>query len=156
MDNNVVHFKADDVIIREGEVVPNMYLITSGSVILYLNYQKPNEYVIGICSKDRIFGEEGLLNHSESMYTAVAYNEVTMVKITDQNFNTFVRHYPDKVIGILKNISEINLMLKKDIDILMDEVNNVSDSNKQNEQLKRNILKYAFRGIEAYTRKHIL
>ena len=92
MDSNVNCFCEDEIIICEGDTVPCMYYVLSGTALLYLNYHEKDEILLGACSTGKVFHEMGMLNNSPSLYTAVAYsNETKILKITQDNFVEFIK-----------------------------------------------------------------
>ena len=151
MDSNVNCFCEDEIIICEGDTVPCMYYVLSGTALLYLNYHEKDEILLGACSTGKVFHEMGMLNNSPSLYTAVAYsNETKILKITQDNFVEFIKNYPESTIFILKNMARINSMLIKNIELLSEEIMKTTDISKKNKELKESIARYSVRGIEAY------
>ena len=65
-------FSEDEVIIREGETYEEMYKIVSGRAALYLQYGTENEYLIGVLSDGKCFGEVSVLTGKPSPYSVVA------------------------------------------------------------------------------------
>jgi len=119
--DNVLHFKTDDVIIKENAETFSMYLVKSGAVVLYLNYGMESEHLLGIVSAGKIFGENGLSMGGTNIYTAVALGDTTVVRITRSNFREYVANNPETVVGLIKSLTSINSLLKHNIDILIDE-----------------------------------
>lgn len=152
MDNNIINFNEDDIILTENESTPNMFYVLSGAVTLYHNYGSKNELLLGICGKGKVFNEVGLINNGSSLYTAVAYSDVTLVKITEDNFINFIEEYPQKVMDMLRHMTKINEMLMRNVELLINELDQSILAKERNDQLRANIARYAVRGINAYTK----
>lgn len=114
-------YKEDTVILREGEEGKYMFLVIEGNVALYINYQKENEYLLGMCNKGNVFGEMGILCHDLSMYTAVAVNDVKAVKIAEEELGSFIKKYPEQAIGIMRSTARMNKVLNVNLKMLMEE-----------------------------------
>ena len=54
-------FSEDEVVISEGQRNTEMYKIVSGQAAIYFDYGKENEYLVGVLTDGRCFGEIGLL-----------------------------------------------------------------------------------------------
>lgn len=148
--NSIKKYAADEIIVREGENTACMYSVISGRVVLYLNYGTKDELLLGIVAKNKIFGELSLTAASPSLYTAVAYDDVTLMEITKDILGSFIESNPHAAIGIINNLSGINSILRKNIDLLLREVqDNADDATRQNE-LRKNLARYSVRGIDAY------
>lgn len=150
MDKNYFKCKTDEIIIYEGQKLPCMYFVVKGAVALYINYKEKNEYILGVCGKNKIFGEMGLIVGGESLYTAVALTDVSIVRVTDDNLFGFIREHPDKLEDILRSLGNINFILKHNVEMLVSETMEKTAAEKRNDQLKKNLAKYSVRGIDVY------
>jgi len=118
---NVITYKTDEVIFKENSSTGCMYLVKSGAVVLYLNYGKDNEHLLGAVSHGKIFGENGLNINGVQIYTAVALGDTTVIKITRSNFREYVVNNPDTVLGLIRSLTNVNALLKENIDMLIEE-----------------------------------
>lgn len=109
------------VILKEGEINMDMYKIVKGHVELYRGYQTNNETLLGILKKGAYFGEVGLLTRKPSIYTVVAYDEVSIVRIPVTDMQMYIKEHPDDVLEIMRNMADTMYNLKFDIDILSKE-----------------------------------
>lgn len=114
-------YKMGTIILMEKGISRQMYMVTSGSVGLYMNYGKKDEYLIGLCNKGTVFGEMGILCHKESIYTAVAETDVTAVTFSEHELDEFVREYPEKTIGIMKSTARINSILSLNLKMMVED-----------------------------------
>lgn len=149
MGNSVVQaFHAEEIIQKEGETYQEMYKILSGSVALYNRYGEKDEFLIGIYSKPKCFGELGILSDQPSLYTVVAYDEVLAMRITKDSLEEFVRNNPRNAIDIMRNMTHTVKVMQKNIDLLLDDIYEKQDINKlRTEDIKRKIMQYSISGM---------
>lgn len=149
MDNSIVRaFHAEEIIMKEGETCQEMYKILSGSVALYNRYGEKDEFLIGIYSKPKCFGELGVLSDQPSIYTVVAYDEVLVMRITKDSLEEFVRNNPKNAIDIMRNMSHTVKVMQKNIDLLLDDIYEKQNLNKlRTEEIKRKIMQYNISGL---------
>ena len=84
-------YAEDSVIISEGEKIDKMFKVISGGVAIYLNYGKENEYLVGVLTEKRHFGEEGLLSDKPSIFTAIAFKETHLMTIGASEFEDYLK-----------------------------------------------------------------
>ncbi len=118
----LVKFPQDSIILKEGEVNPDMYKIVKGKVELYTGYGTDREVLLGIIGEQACFGEFGLLMQSPGIYTVVAYSEVYAIRVTPENMDDFVRENPKSVVNIMKNMSRMMTIMQQQIDLLTQEI----------------------------------
>lgn len=127
------------VIINENSVNKYMYLVIKGTVALYVNYKKPDEYLLGLCNKGKVFGEMGLLCHGESYYTAVAETDVTVALFSEFELEHFIKGYPTQALGMMRAVARMNQVLNVNLKMIMEE-------NKQYEKMNREMYMKAVSG----------
>ncbi len=144
MENAAIRkFHADDIIMEEGVTYGEMYKIVSGSVAVYIRYGEKDEHLIGIYSKSKCFGEVNVLSDQPCIYTVVAYDEVLLMRITRDSLEDFIRNNPRNAIDIMRNMVHTNLLMQKNIDLLLDDIYEKQDMNKKRtEDLKNKIKQY--------------
>ena len=141
-------FYEDEIIIREGEIYHEMYKIVSGSVAVYLRYGEKDEHLIGIISKSKCFGELHVLSKQPSIYTVIAYDEVLLMRITKDSLEEFIANNPRNAIDIMQNMVHTNLLMQKNIDLLLDDIYEKQDINKRRtEEIKKKIMQYSISGF---------
>ena len=141
-------FRADEVIMREGEVCDAMYKILSGSVADYVRYGEEDEHLIGIYSKSRCFGEMNVLSEQPGAYTVIAYDDVLLVRITKDFLEDFIRNNPRNAVDIMRNMGHTITVMQKNIDLLLDDLNEKQDLNRRRTQeLRDKISQYRMKGI---------
>lgn len=116
-------FEENEIIIRENEENKYLYMVKSGTVALYMNYGKKNETLLGLCGKNKVFGETGAILDQESPYTAVTYDEAEVMKFSKDELGAFMKGYPDQVLGMFKSLARVNKLLRINCEMLIDEIN---------------------------------
>ena len=144
----ILKFHADDIIMKESETYGEMYKIISGSVAVYIRYGEKEEHLIGIYSKPKCFGESNVLSSQPSIYTAVAYDDVLLMRITKDSLEEFIRNNPRNAIDIMENMVHSNMLMQKNIDLLLDDIYEKQDINKRRtEEIKNKIKRYSINGL---------
>ena len=141
MENaSMLKFHGDDIILKEGGTYEEMYKIISGSVAVYIRYGEKEEHLIGIYSKSKCFGETNVLSGQPSIYTVVAYEDVLLMRITKDSLEEFIRKNPRNAIDIMQNMVHTNMLMQKNIDLLLDDIYEKQDINKRRtEEMKDKI-----------------
>lgn len=141
-------FHADEIIMREGTHCDAMYKVLSGSVAVYVRFGEEDEHLIGIYSKHRCFGEMNVLSEEPCTYTVVAYDEVLLMRITKDYLEEFVQMNPKNVLDIMRSMGRSMIVMQKNIDLLLDDINAKADSNKENTaRLREKIKHYQMQGV---------
>ena len=124
-------FQEDSIILREGELRDEMYKIVSGKVAVYINYGKENEYLLGILGEQQCVGELGILCRQPSMYTVVAVYDVLAMRISLDEFSGFLKNNNKNAINIIRNLSWCMMNLKGNLDLVLDELANLNETEAQ-------------------------
>ncbi len=141
-------FHADDIIMREGTRCDTMYKVLSGSVAVYVRYGEEDEHLIGIYSKHRCFGEMNVLSEEPCTYTVIAYDEVLLMRITKEYLEEFIQMNPKNVLDIMRSMGRSMIVMQKNIDLLLDDINAKADSKKENNaRLQEKIRHYQMQGL---------
>ena len=102
----IVKFKKNQALIRQGEIANEMYEIITGQVGIYMDYGDAAQKEIGILSGGDYLGELELIDSSTRIASAIALdNDVTAKKLSMEDFNNFVKENPAKVILIIQQLS---------------------------------------------------
>ncbi len=115
-------YEEDEIIMREGESYGEMYKIISGSAALYLDYGGADEYLIGVISAGKCFGEVSLLAGRPEQYTVVAVDRVMVMAIREEQFEGFIKDNLHNTIDIMKNMADRIVMLNKNLGLIADEL----------------------------------
>ena len=144
----MLKFHADDIIMKENGIYEEMYKIISGAVAVYIRYGEKEEHLIGIYSKPKCFGEANVFSDQPGIYTVVAYDDVLLMRISRDSLEEFIRNNPKNAIDIMQNMVHTNMLMQKNIDLLLDDIYEKQDINKRRtEEMKNKIKRYSINGF---------
>lgn len=123
-------FPENTVIVKEGEIQTEMYKILSGKVAVYINYGEKNEYLLGVLSEQKCFGETCILCKKPSPYTIIAVYDVLAMRISEDEFDDFVQNNTKNATDIIKNLAREVVNLRWNLDMVIDELENGSEPEK--------------------------
>lgn len=121
-ESKMVRFAEDEVILQEGSTEKVLYKIIHGKAIVYLNYGQEDEYMVGLLSEQRCFGEFSLLCDKPSIYTVVAYSDVLLLRIPEKDFDDFIRNNSANAIDIMRNLANTVVTLSLNINLVLEEL----------------------------------
>lgn len=121
-------FKEDEVILRQGSTARVMYKILTGKVAVYLNYGQPDEYLVGILSQHRCFGEISILCGRPNLYSIVAIGDVLLLCITEETFSDFIQKNSQNAIDIMKNLANTLATMSFNVNLLTEELGDLGSS----------------------------
>mgnify|MGYP003335243427 CR=1 FL=1 len=75
----ILHFKRDSIIFKEGDKADCMYKVKYGFVEIYLNYKEKNQKLLTRIGHDEFFGEMALLDDTVRSATAVSADSTTQL-----------------------------------------------------------------------------
>lgn len=130
-NRNIITFHSDDVVLREGEDSRDMYKILYGNVELYLAHGTENETLLGLLGKGACFGEFGLLLHEKSPYTAIAYSDLILYRVTEDKIGEFIRENHVNILQMMKGMANTMLLLQSHINQLTKELGEKNKVNKR-------------------------
>jgi CRP/FNR family cyclic AMP-dependent transcriptional regulator len=101
--------KQGEMIIREGEVGDELYIIKSGSVRIEKNTLQNEPYTVVVLSADKnvFFGEIGLLLNDKRSATVVAEEDCSFLVTNRKKFNSFGDKDPHVALLITRQIAQI-------------------------------------------------
>lgn len=106
MEKEIVKFPKGEVIFQKGEVQFCLYEILSGSVAIYTDYGMNSQTLLTEMKPGQTFGEMSILSYRPRTATAVAASDVEAVRIDDTGFEAYLEENPERVIAMMKQISE--------------------------------------------------
>ncbi len=120
---NIQRYSKGDIIVSEGIVSNNAYVIMEGQVHVTKKVDKKS-ILINTLNKGEVFGEMGLISQSVRSASVVAAGDVTIGVIEREQFEATVAQLPDDVRIIVKalvdrlrytsdQLSKIGLELEK-------------------------------------------
>lgn len=143
---SMLRFCEDEIILAQGCTKREMYKIISGKAAVYFHYGMPEEYLVGVLSEQRCFGELSILCGKPSVYTVVALEEVLVMRVTESNFDDFIKNNTHNAIGIMKNLANMVDTLSLNLNMVNDDLTTISNekNNPQKmEDITRQIREYA-------------
>lgn len=121
-ESKMVRFAEDDIILKEGSTEKILYKIIHGKAMVYLNYGQENELLVGLLSEQRCFGEYTILCGKPSVYTVVAYSDILLLRITEEDFDDFIRNNSANAIDIMRNLANTLATLSLNINLVLEEL----------------------------------
>ena len=99
-------FRKGKVVFNEGDPGNCLYYIRWGSVAVYSQYKTRNQKKLGELSCGSFFGEMGLIAGEKRNATVVSTDHETILnRITEAEFDQFVKENPGMVMDILRQLS---------------------------------------------------
>lgn len=121
-ESKMVRFSEDEIILRQGCTEKVMYKILHGKAEVYLNYGQKDEYLVCILAEQRCFGEFSILCGKPSIYTVVAYSDVLLLRITEEDFDSFVRNNSANAVDIMRNLASTIVAMNANMNIILEEL----------------------------------
>ena len=112
---------ADEVILREGEINDSMYKIISGKALCYFKHDTDNEYLLASLKEGNCFGEYSLLTGKPGIYTVTAFTDMLIMKITKEDFDSFISINPKNAIDIMHNMAGMLNVMAVNIGLILNE-----------------------------------
>lgn len=98
-------FERGKVIFKEGSYEPCMYDIIEGEVGIYINYGTSEEKNLTVLKAGDYFGEMGLIEGYPRSATAIALSEVKLSRIGADDFGSYFKSNPGRILSIMENMS---------------------------------------------------
>ena len=112
---SVKNYENNQVIFRQGEYGQTMFELKNGSVGIFTAYGTPEERKLTEVTPGQLFGELALLEVYPRSATAVALSEtVEAEEIGADQVSEYFKTHPDKVLGIMRNLSRRTRELTED------------------------------------------
>lgn len=105
MPNTEKRFRKGEVICRPKEMVMSMYNILYGSVGVYFDYGTPEELLVVTLREGDFFNVISFLESRQRNTTAVALENTIVSEITYDNFSSYFREKPAKIMSLLQHMS---------------------------------------------------
>ncbi len=100
---------AGDVVIREGDVGSEMYVVYSGAVEIQKQTRAGDEYTVVILKAEYnvFFGELALIDDDKRSATVIATEDSVFLVISKNDFDRLGNHYPSIGLPITRAIAKI-------------------------------------------------
>ncbi len=137
----IVSFPAESLILKEGDVNPDMFKIIQGKAEMYVGYGTDKEVLLGIVGPGTCFGELGLLLKAPSIYTVIAYSDVYAIRVTEDRMGNFIQENHSSALQIMKNMAHTMAIMQHQIMALSDEINSYTKKDEDTfEDMKKELL----------------
>ncbi|MCQ2412856.1 MAG: cyclic nucleotide-binding domain-containing protein [Sphaerochaetaceae bacterium] len=103
---DIVKFKKNEIIFKEGDYPSCMYDIQTGSVGIYADYGEDTQKALATLYEGDFFGEMGLIDSCPRSATAIALEATSAKKITMDDFSTYMNENPAKVVTIMQHMGD--------------------------------------------------
>ena len=102
-----LNFSKDEVIIKEGEISQDAFILLEGAIAVTKEMPDGTEKELAILEKNAIFGETGLVDTLPRTATCKAHtNNVVVGVVTRDNYAKLVKHKPEAILPILRIVTE--------------------------------------------------
>lgn len=133
----------NEIIINEHEKNEHLFKVLSGSFACYMNYGSESEFLIGILTKGKCFGEIGFLAEEPSPYTYVANEEALVMEVKKKDFQSFVAQNPKNAVDIMMSMSKQVNLLQRHLGMVLGEMDMDAEKKKAlTDSLKEKIKMY--------------
>ena len=99
------NFKKGEVIFKQNTIGDSLYQIIDGSVGIYVNYGKPDEYMLTELNNGQYFGEMAVIEAYPRSASAVALKDVKVQEISADDVSEYFKSEPDKILEIMKHLT---------------------------------------------------
>ena len=113
---------ADSTVISEGSMNDDIYKIISGRAVCYVNYGKPDEYILGSLKEGKTFGEYSVLTGEAGIYTVVAFSDMLLLRISRSEFENFITLNAGNSTEIMKNMAGMLKVMRYGLKMLGEEM----------------------------------
>ena len=94
------------MVIREGEEAVSLYVISSGSVKVFMDNDEGKEIILNTQGPGEHFGELALIDDQPRSASVMTLEPSKFLIITKQQFRESLAHNPDLAISIIRQLSE--------------------------------------------------
>jgi CRP-like cAMP-binding protein len=99
--------QAEDIIIRAGEENPSIYLILSGTIATYANYDTPDQKELRVSEANGYLNFVPMFADEPPANTSVAKVESEVLVLPQSQFHEIMRVYPQIGLNLLKMASKM-------------------------------------------------
>lgn len=99
-------YRANEIILREGDSTETLRLIISGSVKIVKDYEMPKQKILATLGRGEYFGEMNLFDEEPHSATAIAAEECAILLIRKERLREIIDLYPEIALEIIKIFSE--------------------------------------------------
>jgi len=115
-------YAKDDIILAQGEADDGLYKILSGSIALYLNYDRPGEKLLEVISAPQCIGGVSALTGQPGYCTAVAESDAVLMQVPNDGIDGFIRNDYQTAIAIMNIMAKCIAALNSDMNRLLNDI----------------------------------
>ncbi|MCE0484102.1 MAG: cyclic nucleotide-binding domain-containing protein [Methylacidiphilales bacterium] len=117
MSEGIVHdFRADEVVVREGESGHSFYILVEGDVEVIKNLESPHSVTLATLRAHNFFGEMCVIDPVPRAATVYAITPVRAIEIKSATLHHLFKRMPDQYAIVLLNISRDLIRRLRSID----------------------------------------
>lgn len=131
-------FKAGDILMRQGELGENAYIIEDGKVEITVNNSDGKERVVGTRSAGAMIGEMSLIDSAPRTATVTVIEDCTVLEITKEDFSRRLENAD----SVLRMTTQVILTRYRDM-LKRSDLKKQSKDGSGAENRERNYLKHA-------------
>ena len=98
----LAHFKAGDIVFKEGTINRNLYMILKGEVDIFMGV---DHVMVGRVFTGDVLGEISLVEGMPHSATAVVARDSDVIVLSHQNYESLIRRYPRIGLTVMHNIA---------------------------------------------------
>ncbi len=121
-ESKIIAYTANTVILKEGEVSRDIIKIVKGNAEVYVGYGTDQETIVGIIGEQSCFGEFGLLLGQPSIITVVAYSDVLVMRISEDEMDDFISRNHKNIMDIMRSMANSMLSMRAQVTMLLSEL----------------------------------
>src|SRR5262249_29256905 len=99
------HFLPGEVIMSEGELSQELYVLVSGQVRIAKDYRGPHEYTLAILTQGDYLGDMAIFESAPRSATAVTEEEAELLVLSPEKFKQTIYQKPDMAFEIFRELS---------------------------------------------------
>lgn len=121
-ESKIIAYTANTVMLKEGEVSRDIIKIVKGNAEVYVGYGTDQETIVGIIGEQSCFGEFGLLLGQPSIITVVAYSDVLVMRISEDEMDDFISRNHKNIMDIMRSMAKSMLSMRAQVTMLLSEL----------------------------------
>ena len=102
---NVAAYPPGHVLCHEGELEHVFYIVAAGQVAITQSLGRDGERLLALRRPGEFFGEMALIENKPRTATARTLDAATVLEITEEVFNQFLRASPNMALGMIRHIT---------------------------------------------------
>ncbi|MBF0265282.1 MAG: Crp/Fnr family transcriptional regulator [Gammaproteobacteria bacterium] len=101
---NPLSIEKDQLIIQEGEVSSNLYIVESGTLEVFTSNNSGSKFTLATLREGSYFGEYAFLDDASRTASVKTISECKLFEITKDDFTNVLQQYPQVYTTMVKNL----------------------------------------------------